>query len=113
MDSADRITKDHARLMTAPLQHMYEVFVANTTPNPKWLALLKTAALTLQHGGFATNMVQRGSALLQGVIQLLKLVGSAESMVQMGSALLRIAPRSSMKEEGVASMAVAGRNCAK
>ena len=99
--------------MAAPPQHTHEVYVGNTTPNPKWLALLKAATLRLEHGGFARNMVRWGSVLLLGVIQLLSLVGSAGSMVPMGSALSTSAPLLHKQEDCVASMGVAARKCAR
>ena len=66
------------------------------TPNPKRLALLKAAELRFKHGDFVRNMVQRGSALLHGVMQLLLLVGSAASMGPVGSVLSTTAPQLSM-----------------
>ena len=91
-DSAIRIAKGHARLMGAPPQHVHEACVGNTTPNPKWLALLKAAALRRQDEGFAGNMVRMAFALLQDVMQLFTLVGSVSSMAQKGSALSPTAP---------------------
>ena len=85
----------------------------NTTPNPKWLALLKAAALRLQHEGFARNMVRMDSALLQGAMQLLLLVGSAANMALKDSAISTTVPRPPEQKEGVASMAVAARKCAR
>ena len=61
--------------MAATPQHNHEVCVGNTTPNPKWLALLKAAAIRQEHEGFARNMVRTDSALLQIVMRLLLLKG--------------------------------------
>ena len=85
----------------------------NTTPNLKWLARLKAAALRLQHEGFARNMVPMDFALLQGAMQLLLLVGSAANMALKDSAISTTVPRPPEQEEGVASMAVAARKCAR
>ena len=51
-------------MMAALPRHKHVVCVGSMTLNPKWLALLKAAALTLQHEGFAPNMVHMGFAQL-------------------------------------------------
>ena len=112
-DSAARITEGHARLMAVMPHQLHEACVANTTPNPKWLVLLKAASQRLQHEDFALNMVRWGSAQLLAVMQLFALVESAANMVAVGSALLTTVPRPSMQEVGVLSMAVATRKCAR
>ena len=81
---------------------------ALSIPLTKRLALLKAAATSLTHEGFAEGMLDtRRFAQLQGAVQMLKLVDSARNMAPVGSAITSAAPRPSRQGEGVACTAVA------
>ena len=79
---------------------------ASYIPPSARLAWLQVAAVSPMHAAFVLSMGQKGSALLQDVTQVLKLVGCV-LQAPAGSAPSATAPLMLLQEEGAPSMVVA------